>query len=107
MRFVPFLIVQYWSSSTSNNVNFVQGMVDEGNKRGVSLGVYSSSSQWGPIMGGTTQFSNLPLWYAHWDYSYSSCTSDFQSFGGWTKPAMKQYAGDESFCSAGFDKNCY
>jgi hypothetical protein len=42
----------------------------------VSLGVYSSSSQWVPIMGGTTQFSNLPLWYAHWDYSYSSCTSD-------------------------------
>jgi hypothetical protein len=98
---------QYWSSSTSNNVNFIQGMVDEGRARGVSLGVYSSSSQWGPITGGTTQFSSLPLWYAHWDYSYSSCTSDFVSFGGWTSPAMKQYAGDESFCSAGFDKNCY
>jgi hypothetical protein len=29
---------QYWSSSPSNNVNFLQGMVDEGNARGVSIG---------------------------------------------------------------------
>lgn len=82
-------------------------MVDEGKARGVSLGVYSSSSQWGPIMGGATQFSNLPLWNAHWDYTYSPCSSGFTPFGGWTSAAMKQYAGDESFCSAGFDKNCY
>jgi len=98
---------QYWSSSSSNNINFLQGMVDEGNARGVSMGIYTSSSQWSPIMGGTTKFSNLPLWYAHWDYTYSPCTSDFQPFGGWSKPAMKQYAGDQSFCSAGYDKNCY
>lgn len=31
---------QYWSSSTSSNVDFIQGMVDEGLKQGVSLGVY-------------------------------------------------------------------
>lgn len=98
---------QYWSSSASSNINFLQGMVDEGKKRGVSLGVYTSSSQWSPIMGGTSQFSNLPLWYAHWDFTFSPCTSDFKSFGGWSKPAMKQYAGDQSFCSAGYDKNCY
>jgi len=98
---------QYWSSSTSNNINFLQSMVDEGHARGVSMGVYSSSSQWSPIMGGTTQFSNLPLWYAHWDYTFSPCTSDFKSFGGWSTPAMKQYAGDEGFCSANYDKNCY
>ena len=29
---------QYWSSSASNNVNFLQGMVNEGNARGVSIG---------------------------------------------------------------------
>ena len=30
----------YWSSSTSNNVNFIQDMVDEGLKRNVTLGMY-------------------------------------------------------------------
>ena len=30
--------------------------------------------------------------YAHYDASPSF--SDFVSFGGWTKPAIKQYAGD-------------
>ena len=82
-------------------------MVDEGNKRGVKMGVYTSSSQWSPIMGGSTAFKNLPLWFASWDMSYNPCTSTFKSFGGWTSAAMKQYAGDQSFCSAGYDKNCY
>lgn len=29
---------QYWSSTPSNNVNFIQEMVNEGNKQGVVLG---------------------------------------------------------------------
>lgn len=33
--------LQYWSSSASSNVNFLQGMVDEGNKRGVTMGKLS------------------------------------------------------------------
>jgi hypothetical protein len=37
-------------------------MVDEGLKKGVSLGIYTSSSQWSPITGGTTQFKKYPLW---------------------------------------------
>jgi hypothetical protein len=91
-------------------------------------GIYSSNSQWSPIMGGTSQFSRYPLWYgefyfiflfsaltrvrpllccryAHYDYNPSF--SDFVPFGGWNSPAIKQYAGDESFCSAGVDKNYY
>eukprot|EP01032_Pedospumella_encystans_P018681 gene18681-21259_t len=96
---------QYWSSSASNNVNFLQGMVDEGKKRGISLGIYSSASQWNPIMGGSTQFSSLPLWYPHYDNNPSF--SDFSSFGGWSKPSIKQYIGTTSFCSASVDKNYY
>ena len=86
-------------------MNFLQSMVDEAKAKGVSVGIYSSASQWNPIMGGSTKFKSLPLWYAHYDNSKSF--SDFSSFGGWTKPAMKQYAGTSSFCSAGWDKNYY
>lgn len=68
-------------------------------------GIYSSASQWKPITGDSHSFSSLPLWYAHYDSNPSF--SDFSSFGGWSKPAIKQYAGDQSFCSAGVDKNFY
>jgi len=96
---------QYWSSSATNNVNFLTSMVNEGKARGYSIGIYSSASQWNPIMGGSTKFAGYPLWYAHYDLNPSF--SDFSSFGGWTKPAIKQYAGDQSFCSCSVDKNYY
>ena len=54
---------QYWSSSATNNVNFIQEMVTEGEKQGVVIGIYTSNSQWSPICGGSTQFSSYPLWY--------------------------------------------
>jgi hypothetical protein len=31
---------QYWSSSASNNVNFLQSMINEGKARGVSMGKF-------------------------------------------------------------------
>ncbi len=96
---------QYWSSSTTNNVNFLSSMVTEGKNKGYSLGIYSSASQWNPIMGGSTDFSSLPLWYAHYDGVDSF--SDFSAFGGWTQPAIKQYAGTTSICSCSVDKNYY
>lgn len=96
---------QYWSSNAANNVNFIQQMVDEGNRQGVSLGIYTSNSQWGPIAGGSTQFKQYPLWYPHYDGNPSF--SDFYSFGGWTQPAIKQYQGTTSYCSASVDLSCY
>mmetsp|Transcript_18862 Transcript_18862/g.31557 ORF Transcript_18862/g.31557 Transcript_18862/m.31557 type:complete len:236 (+) Transcript_18862:231-938(+) len=96
---------QYWSSSTSSNVNFLTDMVNEGVKKGYNIGIYSSKSQWDPIMGGSTAFSSYPLWYPHYDYDPSF--SDFTAFGGWTSPAIKQYQGTTSFCSASVDKNYY
>jgi GH25 family lysozyme M1 (1,4-beta-N-acetylmuramidase) len=96
---------QYWSGTPSYNVNFLSAMVQRGRELGVSMGIYSSASQWNPIMGGSTAFSDLPLWYAHYDMNPSF--SDWYSFGGWYKPAIKQYAGDQTFCSAGVDKNYY
>jgi hypothetical protein len=96
---------QYWSSNPQSNVNFIQEMVDEGLKQGVTLGIYTSSSQWNPICGGSTQFKNYPLWYPHYDNSASF--TDFVPFGGWNSPAIKQYVGDTTLCSAGVDLNYY
>lgn len=43
--------------------------------------------------------------YAHYDGNPSF--SDFRPFGGWSKPAIKQYAGDKTECGAGVDLNYY
>lgn len=32
---------QYWSTNQGSNVNFIQEMVDEGKRQGVTLGIYS------------------------------------------------------------------
>jgi len=96
---------QYWSGDCNSNINFLQRMVNQGHALGVSMGVYSSNSQWSPIMCGSSQFSSLPIWYPHYDLDYSF--NDWYSFGGWGSPAIKQYAGDQYFCSAGVDKNYY
>ena len=45
----------------------------------------------------------MPLWYAHYDNVQAF--SDFKPFGGFSKPAMKQYAGDITLCNADIDKN--
>ena len=33
--------------------------------------------------------------------------TDFQSFGGWSSPAIKQYNGDISICSTEIDQDSY
>ncbi|KAI7855852.1 glycoside hydrolase family 25 protein [Circinella umbellata] len=74
---------------------------------GWKWGVYSSASQWSQIVGSNDWEldSSVPVWYAHWDDNKSF--DNFAAFGGWTTPTVKQYSGDVTFCSAGFDTNYY
>lgn len=96
---------QYWTGSTSSNQAWYKNLVDACKSLGVTCGVYSSSSQWSAIFGSTSYVygNSLPLWYAHYDNNPSF--SDFSSFGGWSSPHAKQYAGDVTLCSFGVDKN--
>lgn len=97
---------QYWGSQSSNR-DFIQGLINEANAMGLGshLGVYTSESQWSPITGNWAGASHLPLWYPHYDGSASF--SDFRAFGGWSRPAIKQFAGTTSACGASIDRNFY
>lgn len=55
---------QYWMDQNSNR-NFFNSLVQGCASSGVTCGVYSSASQWNPIMGSFTGGSSMPLWYAH------------------------------------------
>jgi hypothetical protein len=81
-----------------------------------NIGVYTSASQWQPIMGDWTGASGyilcmltfilvLPLWWPKYDGHASF--SNFSPFGGWSQPAIKQYQGDASECGVGVDKSWY
>eukprot|EP00026_Physarum_polycephalum_P020279 Phypoly_transcript_22757.p1 GENE.Phypoly_transcript_22757~~Phypoly_transcript_22757.p1 ORF type:complete len:165 (-),score=20.16 Phypoly_transcript_22757:88-582(-) len=95
----------YWGGDQGANAAFFQALVDEAKALGVVIGVYTSASQWIPIMGGYTGGSSFPLWYAHYDGNPSF--SDFSPFGGWTSPAIKQYQGSTNLCGCGVDYNWY
>ncbi|GAM23692.1 hypothetical protein SAMD00019534_068670 [Acytostelium subglobosum LB1] len=95
----------YWSSSHTDNRNFFNSMLAGAKTAGVKVGVYTSASQWEPIMGSWDGGKALPLWYAHYDNSPSF--SDFSSFGGWTKPHAKQYVGSTTVCGLGVDLDYY
>jgi len=94
-----------WGSVSANQA-FFQDMLAAAKFHGLNIGVYTSASQWVPIMGSSySGGSAYPLWYAHYDNNPSF--SDFSGFGGWSRPTMKQYNGDQTLCNVGVDLNWY
>ncbi len=98
-----------WSGHDANsNCQFLTDVINAIKGKGKHLGIYASRYMWQSIFG---SFSACPsvasqqLWYAHYDGSPSF--SDFASFGGWSKPNIKQFQGDTTLCGAGVDKNFY
>ncbi len=76
--------------------------------KGKKVGVYASASQWNSILGSKSACTEVAtmaseLWYPHYDKNPSF--SDFASFGGWSKPAIKQYQGDITVCGVDSDLN--
>jgi GH25 family lysozyme M1 (1,4-beta-N-acetylmuramidase) len=99
--------VYAWSSSLTANQNFITTMANQLKSLGQTVGIYSSYYNWQSIVGlGWTGCSQYPLWYAHYDNNPSF--SDFNPFGGWKTPAIKQYNGGTTLCGvSGVDLNYY
>jgi len=95
----------YWMDQGSNQA-FFNGLVSQAQAMGVTIGVYTSESQWSPIMGdGFTAGSAFPIWYAHYDNDPSF--DDWSPFAGWSSPAIKQYEGTDTSCGYGVDRDWY
>lgn len=96
-----------WSGHDANsNCQFLTDIINRVKSHGKNVGIYSSTYMWSSIFGAKTacpSVASYALWYAHYDNSPSF--SDFAAFGGWTKPAMKQFAGDTTVCGLDVDKN--
>jgi len=102
---------QYWSTSYATNKAFYADLVSacSSGSAGKTCGVYSNYNNWVTIFGSSTYQasggSSLPMWYA--DYDGELNFDDYEEFGGWSTPAMKQYNGDVSYCSINMDQDYY
>jgi hypothetical protein len=98
-----------WSGhDAASNCQFLTDIINGIKAKGKNPAIYASRYMWQTIFGSFTacpSVASQQLWYAHYDGSASF--SDFASFGGWSKPNIKQFQGDTTLCGAGVDKNFY
>lgn len=96
----------HWSSDKSRNQAFISTLASTLKAKGARVGIYTNYYNWESIVGlDWSDMKEHPLWYAHYDDDASF--KDFERFGGWDSPAMKQYAGSTDVCGASVDLNYY
>jgi len=72
---------------------------------GQAGGIATDMESWNRITGNWKEISNLPLWW--WNNDYKANYYDFQTFGGWVKPAMKMYQSSTFLCGVYVDMDVY
>jgi hypothetical protein len=69
-----------WAADPNTNAVILRGMIDELRAQGKQVGVYSTSLQWGEIVGGFAP--GLPTWVAGADAGSPAAWCSNHSFGG-------------------------
>jgi len=88
-------------------VSLVSAGVDECRALGgsaIECGIYTGPGFWKTHMSNTTELSSVPLWYAQYNFRTALDVWSSERFGGWAKPAAKQWA-EQALCGVGVDKN--
>jgi hypothetical protein len=91
-----------WSSAAENEA-YILKAVQYAQSRGLQVGIYSSAYMWPQVMGDSTAFHELKLWYANYDGEKSF--ADFRPFAGWSTPSQKQYDDSLAACPRDADVN--
>ncbi len=92
---------EYWSNDHKANSEYIASLHSRLTYYGYKVGVYSSAVQWAPITGNSKILSHLPVWYAHYETTPQPNFNDWQPFGGWSHPSVKQFRGThrpKSYC---------
>ncbi len=96
--------------SGTTNCEYVGDIINAIESHGKKVGIYASRHMWQEIMGSATactKYTRIPVWYAHYDGVASFNDWGSVSFGGWSKPNIKQYKGTTTVCSSGVDLSFY
>lgn len=95
-----------WSTSPSTNCDFLTKLVQELQKANLKVGIYCSQHFWTKFFGTVdycAKFTDLGLWYAHYDNNPSFSDWPKFSFGKWSAPTIKQYSGGGVICGVDVD----
>jgi len=94
-----------WSSDLARNRQFLVNLTMSLEKNGAkNLGIFTFQPTWERIFGKDySDFSNKPLWYIRWNENPND--NDFVPFGGWKKPAAKQYDTENEECAMTVDND--
>lgn len=81
-----------WVDVEDSGYNVDAAITELREQRHFTTGIYTSAFMWQKYMSNTDAYQFLPLWYARYDMMPNM--SDFEPFGGWDVPTMKQYDAD-------------
>jgi len=87
-----------WSPRKSENVAFMKELLSAIGEyfKDQFGGIRTNKDEWFSIMGLWHGCKKYSLWWYSFDHVASF--SNWKSFGGWKKPAMKLYTGNENYC---------
>jgi GH25 family lysozyme M1 (1,4-beta-N-acetylmuramidase) len=71
----------------------------------LKVGIYTSEACWKDLTDNSTEFSDLPLWYARYEGTNNTTTSDFVGFGGWTEDDVVAKQWTEKGRAGDYEKN--
>ena len=100
-----WLVVEgQWTNQIDFNRKFLDELFVTARTYSISLGILTNHFHWSNIINDHERYvTNVSLWYSNEDKKTSF--DDYQSFGGWTRPTLKQYRIDVKECGVVFDKN--
>jgi GH25 family lysozyme M1 (1,4-beta-N-acetylmuramidase) len=94
-----------WSATDrAANSAFLASLVAAAEAQGLTVGIYTSVYEWSSNINDSS-CAAYPLWYAQYQTPPQASFAGFTPFGGWTKPALKQFAGNETFGGVSYDGN--
>uniref|UniRef100_A0AC34FN65 Lysozyme n=1 Tax=Panagrolaimus sp. ES5 TaxID=591445 RepID=A0AC34FN65_9BILA len=101
-----------WPNNLQTNVNLIQSFINRATSYGISAGIYTNWYDWQQITGAYTGFQSSRLWY--WNSlgqgqnaEAGATFDDYRTFGGWSSPAVKQFALNENLCGLTLNRDVY
>lgn len=93
-----------WGNQTEVNVQFVDELISQIEQYQIKFGIATTRAQWLRLTNNSTRWAQkAPLWYANNDQHKSF--DDFQAFGGWSQPLLKQFRSDVKECGVMLNRN--
>ncbi|KAI1719006.1 lysozyme-like protein 5 [Ditylenchus destructor] len=103
---IQVLAKDNWPAIQTSNQQFITAMASQISAQGAQVGIQTSESDWSTVVGNWTGASQYQLWWV--EINGIADYIGFQSFGGWTRPAIHQFNANQALsCSVAGNQNWF